>query len=165
MTELFIKRFKKLESDTEEIFLEMKSDDFCQITIGEKSVADLMSDFRAKLFEFSSSDFAELDVNQKSGVHTKDFVAKDKLVKKWNQSWAEFDSNLRKLKFGQNENVLIFEQLLILLSDCSVIYGQMILVHAKYISKDLQPELLNEQQNSSPVCFAKSDEIRDDYRI
>ena len=165
MTELFIKRFKKLKSDTEEIFLEMKSDDFCQITIGEKSVADLMSDLIAKLFEFSSSDFAELRVNQKSGVQTKNFVAKDELVKDWNQSWAEFDSNLRKLKFGQNENSSLLDELLILLSDCSVIYGQMILVHAKYISKDLQPELLNEQQNSSPVCFAKSDEIRDDYRI
>lgn len=184
MNELFPTEFQKLKILGDEIFSALKEEFFfTKLKAESSSLEDLVRDFHEK-FGAKTADFSKTE-NEKIGHKSGEFsenslTSKIEILKIWSESWENLfknfgeasSENSEKLSETAAKKYLSSEEKIHQLSDCAFLIGKMAAL-AKILQTEKaknstfeKPENLAEiPENSSPVCYAKSDEVRDEYKI
>ena len=184
MNELFLKEFQELKLRGDDIFSALKEEFFfTKLKAESSSLADLVRDFHEK-FGAKTADFSKTE-NEKIGHKSGEFsenslTSKIEILKIWSESWENLFKNFSEASSGNSEKFTQIatkkytrsEENIHQLSDCAFLIGKMdalakILQTEKAKNSTFEkPENLAEiPENSSPVCYAKSDEVRDEYKI
>ncbi|SFI59346.1 Protein of unknown function [Kaistella treverensis] len=191
MKEIIFAEFQKYKYQTDEIFSVLNEPIFFKkINDESKTITDLVQDF-AEEFGTKTAFFSEIE-NEKIGQNSSKFLqytltSKAEVLQFWSESWEILFKNIEESpaekweKFGQiTGKKSDFESMVLSqLSSCAFSVGQIIflaelLQNEKNSAEKIQTKILFSQkpentadlpENSSPVCFAKSDEVRDEYKI
>ena len=184
MNDFFLKEFQELKLRGDEIFSALKEEFFfTKLKAENSSLAELVREFQEK-FGTKTADFSKLE-NEKIGQKSSEFSenplpSKREILKIWSHSWENLLKNISEDDWGNSEKLgetaakkyTLSEEKIQQLSDCAFLIGKM-----AALAEILQPEkartstseklenLADMPENSSPVCFAKSDEVRDEYKI
>jgi hypothetical protein len=184
MNELFLKEFQKLKILGDEIFSALKEEFFfTKLKAESSSLADLVREFHKK-FGAKTADFSKTEnekIGQKSGEFSENSLStKREILKIWSESWENLFKNFSEVDLGNSEKLnetaakklSISEKKIHQLSECAFLIGKMdalakiLQTEKAEISTTEKPENPAEMpENSSPVCYAKSDEVRDEYKI
>lgn len=106
--------------------------------------------------------------------HSNDILSKKEMLEIWEKGWqilletlhAINDKNWNDIIIINNEKHTILDIILRQLSHYSYHTGQIILIARMLNNGAGQISTISQtEENSSPVCYAKSDEIREDYKI
>lgn len=191
MKEIIFAEFQKYKHQTDEIFSVLNEPIFFKkINDESKTIADLVLDFAEK-FGAKTAFFSEIE-NEKIGQNSNEFfqnnlTSKTEVLQFWSESWEIIFKNIEEIpaekweKFGQiTGKKSDFESMVLSqLSSCAFSVGQIIflaelLQNEKDSAEKIQTKIPFSQkpentadlpENSSPVCYAKSDEVRDEYKI
>ena len=120
-------------------------------------------------------------IGQKSGEFSENYLTpKREILKIWSESWENLFENTSEVDLENSEkssetaakNYVTSENKIHLLSDCAFLIGKMA-AFAEILQTEKSETSTSEKaenpaempENSSPVCYAKSDEVRDEYKI
>ncbi len=193
MKDLLIKRFlfyKNLGDETlgqipEQALFWQPDPDSNSIAILVKHIAgNMLSRWTNFLTEDGEKDWRNRDAEFEST-----FITKQEVEAYWEQGWACLfsateqisDENLYKLITIRTEQLTVIDAVLRQLAHYAYHIGQMVYIAKMHQKEDwktlsiaknkseaynhqMREKTSEEQENASPVCFAKSPEIRDEYR-
>ena len=191
MKEIIFAEFQKYKHQTDEIFSVLNEPVFFKkINDESKTITDLVQDF-AEEFGTKTAFFSEIE-NEKIGQNSNEFfqnnlTSKTEVLQFWSESWEIIFKNIEEIsakkweKFGQisGKKSELESEIFNQVSSCAFVVGQIIflaelLQNEKDSAEKIQTKILFSQkpentadlpENSSPVCYAKSDEVRDEYKI
>lgn len=154
-------------------------------------VQHISENMESQWSNFLPEDFEKSKINREI-VFNKDVQSKAQLIEGWERGWAvlfralnqiDDDTFNKSISVGEEKHSIL-DEVLRLLSSYAYHIGQITyiaemlkdeagktLAIPKNISENNTLAILKNQipqeiqENSSPVCFAKSDEIRDDYKL
>jgi len=184
MNELFLKEFQELKLRGDDIFLALKEEFFfTKLKDDSSSLAELVWEFHEK-FGAKTANFSKIEnekIGQKSGEFSENYLTtKREILKIWSESWENLFKNISEVALRNSEKFtetaakkyLTSEEKIHQLSDCAFLIGKMAaLAEILQTEKEENPTSENPEniaeipENSSPVCYAKSDEVRDEYKI
>lgn len=154
-------------------------------------VKHLSGNMKSRWTNFLTEDGEKSGRNRDSEFEN-DLQSKEEMLKIWEEGWQILfkaldqitPDNIHQMIFIRGEKLSVIDALLRQLAHYPYHVGQIIFVAkmikneewktlsiAKNKSEEYHLELLKNQksedipENSSPVCFAKSDEVRDEYKI
>ena len=193
MKDLFIKRFlyyKELgdrslaQLSEEQIFLQY-NEESNSIAIIIKHIAGNM---RSRWINFLTED-GEKSWRNRDSEFENTFKTKEEVLEYWEKGWACLfealnqitDENINSTIYIRGEAHSVVDAVFRQLAHYPYHIGQIIYIAkmmknedwqtlsiARNKSADFNAEMhskFDEQENASPVCFAKSDEVRDDFKI
>ena len=193
MKDLFIKRFlyyKKLSNRSlaqlseEQIFWQY-NEESNSIAIIIKHIAGNM---RSRWINFLTED-GEKSWRNRDSEFENTFKTKEEVLEYWEKGWACLfealnqitDENINSTIYIRGEAHSVVDAVFRQLAHYPYHIGQIIYIAkmmknedwqtlsiARNKSADFNAEMhskFDEQENASPVCFAKSDEVRDDFKI
>lgn len=182
--ELGDKTFEQLNDD--QVLWQYNSESNSIATIVKHLSGNMISRWTNFLTEDGEKDGRNRDSEFENDIHSK-----AEMLEIWEKGWSVFfealnqisEENLNTIIFIRGEKLSFLDALLRQLAHYPYHIGQIIyaakmlknddwktLSIAKNKSKEYTTELLKKQippeiqQNSSPVCYAKSDEVRDEYK-
>jgi len=154
-------------------------------------VKHLSGNMKSRWTNFLTED-GEKSWRNRDSEFENDLQSKEEMLKIWEEGWQILfkaldqitPDNIHQMIFIRGEKLSVIDALLRQLAHYPYHVGQIIFVAkmikneewktlsiAKNKSEEYHLELLKNQksedipENSSPVCFAKSDEVRDEYKI
>lgn len=154
-------------------------------------VKHLSGNMKSRWTNFLTED-GEKSWRNRDSEFENDLQSKEEMLKIWEEGWQILfkaldqitPDNIHQMIFIRGEKLSVIDALLRQLAHYPYHVGQIIFVTkmiknedwktlsiAKNKSEEYHLELLKNQkseeipENSSPVCFAKSDEVRDEYKI
>lgn len=154
-------------------------------------VKHLSGNMKSRWTNFLTED-GEKSWRNRDSEFENDLKSKEEMLKIWEEGWQILfkaldqitPDNIHQMIFIRGEKLSVIDALLRQLAHYPYHVGQIIFVAkmikneewktlsiAKNKSEEYHLELLKNQksedipENSSPVCFAKSDEVRDEYKI
>lgn len=192
MKDLFLKRFqyykdigdKSLAQLSEEQIFWQYNDESNSIAIIIKHIAGNML---SRWTNFLTED-GEKSWRNRDSEFENDFKTKEEVLEYWEKGWRCLfealnqitDENINSTIYIRGEAHLVVDAVFRQLAHYPYHVGQIIYIAkmmknqdwqtlsiARNKSADFNQEMhskFDEQENSSPVCFAKSDEVRDDYK-
>ena len=183
--ELGDKTFEQLNDD--QVLWQYNSESNSVATLVKHLSGNMISRWTNFLNEDGEKDWRNRDSEFENNIHSK-----AEMLEIWEKGWMVLfealnqinDENINATIFIRGEKLSFLDALLRQLAHYPYHIGQIIYVAkmvknedwktlsiAKNQSKEYTTELLKKQitaeiqQNSSPVCYAKSEEVRDDYKI
>ena len=194
MKDLFLKRFQYYKNIADQTFEQLEEPQlFWQYNPESNSIATIVKHISGNMISrwtnFLTED-GEKDWRNRDAEFEKDIQSKAEMLEMWEKGWLVLfdalnqvnDANINSIILIRGEKLSFVDALLRQLAHYPYHIGQIIYL-AKMLKNDdwktlsiarnksqEYTELLKKQssaeihQNSSPVCYAKSDEVRDEYQ-
>ena len=194
MKDLFLKRFQYYKNIADQTFEQLEEPQlFWQYNPESNSIATIVKHISGNMISrwtnFLTED-GEKDWRNRDAEFENDIQSKAEMLEMWEKGWLVLfdalnqvnDANINSIILIRGEKISFVDALLRQLAHYPYHIGQIIYL-AKMLKNDdwktlsiarnksqEYTELLKKQnsaeihQNSSPVCYAKSDEVRDEYQ-
>ena len=194
MKDLFLKRFQYYKNIADRTFEQLEEPQlFWQYNPESNSIATIVKHISGNMISrwtnFLTED-GEKDWRNRDAEFENDIQSKAEMLEMWEKGWLVLfdalnqvnDANINSIILIRGEKISVVDALLRQLAHYPYHIGQIIYL-AKMLKNDdwktlsiarnksqEYTELLKKQnsaeihQNSSPVCYAKSDEVRDEYQ-
>ena len=194
MKDLFLKRFQYYKNIADQTFEQLEEPQlFWQYNPESNSIATIVKHISGNMISrwtnFLTED-GEKDWRNRDAEFENDIQSKAEMLEMWEKGWLVLfdalnqvnDANINSIILIRGEKISVVDALLRQLAHYPYHIGQIIYL-AKMLKNDdwktlsiarnkshEYTELLKNQssaeihQNSSPVCYAKSDEVRDEYQ-
>lgn len=194
MKDLFLKRFQYYKNIADQTFEQLEEPQlFWQYNPESNSIATIVKHISGNMISrwtnFLTED-GEKDWRNRDAEFENDIQSKAEMLEMWEKGWLVLfdalnqvnDANINSIILIRGEKISVVDALLRQLAHYPYHIGQIIYL-AKMLKNDdwktlsiarnksqEYTELLKKQnsaeihQNSSPVCYAKSDEVRDEYQ-
>jgi len=193
MKTLFIKRFLYYKELGDKTFIQLSEEEmFWQYNEESNSVAVIVKHIAGNMLSrwtnFLQED-GEKDWRNRDSEFVNTFRTKSEVLEYWEKGWKCLlealeqisEENINSDIYIRGEKHSVLDAVLRQLAHYPYHIGQIVYIAkmlknddwktlsvARNKSADFNKEMFSkfsdEQQNSSPVCFAKSDEVRDDYK-
>ncbi len=194
MKELFIKRFQTYKKSGDDTFAQLSDEDFFwQYNSESNSVAVIVKHMAGNMLSrwtnFLTED-GEKQWRKRDEEFINDFTNKTEVIAFWEKGWRCLfdaleqinDENIRSTIYIRGEAHSVLDAVLRQLAHYASHVGQIIYIAKmrknndwrtlsipRNQSEDFNRDMLtkhheNEQENTSPVCYAQSKDIRDDYK-
>ncbi|WP_417428142.1 DUF1572 family protein [Halpernia sp.] len=193
MKELFIKRFKYYKDLGDKTFVQLSEEQFFwQYNEESNSIAIIVKHIAGNMLSrwtnFLTED-GEKSWRNRDAEFVNDFKTKQEILDYWEKGWkCLFDAlnqinneNINNTIFIRGEKHSIIDAVLRQLAHYPYHVGQLIYIAkmlknedwktlsvAKNQSENFNKEMFSKNENienSSPVCFANTKEVRDDYKL
>ena len=194
MKDLFLKRFQYYKNIADQTFEQLEEPQlFWQYNPESNSIATIVKHISGNMISrwtnFLTED-GEKEWRNRDAEFENDIQSKAEMLEMWEKGWLVLfdalnqvnDANINSIILIRGEKISVVDALLRQLAHYPYQIGQIIYL-AKMLKNDdwktlsiarnksqEYTELLKKQnsaeihQNSSPVCYAKSDEVRDEYQ-
>lgn len=194
MKDLFLKRFQYYKNIADQTFEQLEEPQlFWQYNPESNSIATIVKHISGNMISrwtnFLTED-GEKEWRNRDAEFENDIQSKAEMLEMWEKGWLVLfdalnqvnDANINSIILIRGEKISVVDALLRQLAHYPYHIGQIIYL-AKMLKNDdwrtlsiarnksqEYTELLKKQnsaeihQNSSPVCYAKSDEVRDEYQ-
>ena len=194
MKDLFLKRFQYYKNIADQTFEQLEEPQlFWQYNSESNSIATIVKHISGNMISrwtnFLTED-GEKEWRNRDAEFENDIQSKAEILEMWEKGWLVLfdalnqvnDANINSIILIRGEKISVVDALLRQLAHYPYHIGQIIYL-AKMLKNDdwktlsiarnksqEYTELLKKQnsaeihQNSSPVCYAKSDEVRDEYQ-
>ena len=194
MKDLFLKRFQYYKNIADQTFEQLEEPQlFWQYNPESNSIATIVKHISGNMISrwtnFLTED-GEKEWRNRDAEFENDIQSKAEMLEMWEKGWLVLfdalnqvnDANINSIILIRGEKISVVDALLRQLAHYPYHIGQIIYL-AKMLKNDNwktlsiarnksqeYTELLKKQnsaeihQNSSPVCYAKSDEVRDEYQ-
>lgn len=193
MKNLFIKRFLYYKELGDKTFSQLSERDFFwQYNQGSNSIAIIINHIAGNMLSrwtnFLTED-GEKEWRNRDSEFVNAFETKSEVLEFWEKGWACLfaalaqitDENINSTIYIRGEAHSVLDAVLRQLAHYPYHIGQIVYI-AKMLknndwetlsiarnksadfNKEMHSKFDSSQENASPVCFAKSDEVRDDYK-